>query len=107
MPTKKEASIMNSERTLLTSIVFLALGLGLIFGYSHGSTIGLSAAYPVSGASLQIVINTNGLPAMAGAASTLIGILLLMIAMVQAIVGQVRPGEKDTPQAAKMSAGQS
>lgn len=95
MPTKKKVSIMNSERTLLSSILFLALGLGLIFGYCHGSTIGFSAAYPVSGASLQVVINTTGLPAMAGFASTLIGILLLVIATIQAIVGQVGwPGEK-------------
>jgi hypothetical protein len=95
MPTKKKVSIMNSERTLLSSILFLALGLGLILGYCHGSTIGFSAAYPVSGASLQVVINTTGLPAMAGFASTLIGILLLILATIQAIVGQVRwPGEK-------------
>jgi len=68
----------------------LALGLGLIFGYCHDSTVSFSAAYPVSGAALQIAINTNGLPAMAGVASTLIGVLLLIIATIQAIVGQVR-----------------
>lgn len=86
---------MNCERTLLSSILFLALGLGLILGYCHGSTVGFGAAYPVSGASLQVVINTTGFPAMAGFASTLIGILLLIIATIQAIVGQVRlPGEK-------------
>jgi len=43
MPTKKKVSIMNSERTLLSSILFLALGLGLIVGYCHGSTIGLGS----------------------------------------------------------------
>jgi len=95
MPTKKKVSILNSERTLLSSILFLALGLGLIVGYCHGSTIGFGAAYTVSGASLQVVINTTGWPAMAGVASTLIGILLLIIATMQAIVGQVHwPGEK-------------
>lgn len=86
---------MNSERTLLSSIVLLALGLGLIFGYCHDSTVSFRAAYPVSGAALQLAINTNGLPAVAGFVSTLIGILLLIIASIQAIVGQVRwPGEK-------------
>jgi len=95
MPTKKNVSIMNSERTLLSSILFLALGLGLILGFCHGSTIGFGAAYPVSGTSLQVVVNTTGLPAMAGFASTLIGILLLILATILAIVGQVRwPGEK-------------
>ena len=88
MPAKERASIMNSERTLLSSIVFLGLGLGLIFGYCHG-TVGFSAAYPVSGASLQVAINTTGLPAMAGVVLTLIGVLLLIIATVLAIVGQV------------------
>jgi len=98
MPAKERESIMNSERTLLSSIVFLVLGLGLIFGYCHG-TVGFSAAYPVSGTSLEVAINTTGLPAMAGALLTLIGVLLLIIATVLAIVGQVGwPGEKAKPQ---------
>ena len=85
---------MNSERTLLSSILFLLLGLGLIFGYCHG-TVGFSAAYPVSGTSLQVAINTTGFAAMAGVISTLIGILLLITATLQAIAGQVRsPAEK-------------
>jgi hypothetical protein len=85
---------MNSERTLIASVVFLALGLGLIFAYCHG-TIGFGAAYPVSGASMQISINTTGLPAMAGVGSTLLGVLLLLTAFVQAMVGQIRwPGER-------------
>ena len=94
MPAKERASIMNSERTLLSSIVFLVLGLGLIFGYCHG-TVGFSAAYPVSGTSFQVAINTTGFAAMAGVISTLIGILLLITATLQAIGGQVRsPAEK-------------
>lgn len=98
MPTTKRANIMNSERALLSSIVFLVLGLGLIFGYCHG-TVAFSAAYPVSGASLQIAINTAGLAAMAGFASTVIGLLLLIVATVLAVVGQVLwPGEKVQPQ---------
>jgi len=89
---------MNSERTLLSSILFLVLGLGLIFGCCHG-TLGFNAAYPASGASLQVAINTTGFAAMAGVASRLIGILLLITATLQAIVGQVRsPAEKRKPQ---------
>jgi hypothetical protein len=84
---------MNTERTLIGSIVFLAIGLGLIFGYCHG-TVGLNAAYPVAGAGLSISINTTGLPAVLGTASTLLGVLLLVVALIQAIMGQVRwPGE--------------
>jgi len=79
---------MNSERSLIAAAVFLGLGLGLIVGYCHG-TVGLSAAYPVSGAALQVSINTTGMPAIAGVASTLVGVLLLLVALIQAIVNQV------------------
>lgn len=79
---------MNCERSVIASAIFLTLGLGLIFGYCHG-TIGFSAAYPVSGTSLQVSVTTTGLPALAGSVSTVIGVLLLVIALIQAIVGQV------------------
>jgi len=85
---------MNCERSLIASIVFLATGLGLIFGYCHG-TIGLSGAYPVAGAALELSIKTTGLPAITGVAATLIGVVLLIVALVQAVVGLVHfPGEK-------------
>jgi hypothetical protein len=85
---------MNCERSLIASIVFLATGLGLIFGYCHG-TIGLSGAYPVAGAALEVSIKTTGLPAITGVAATLIGVVLLIVALVQAVVGLVHfPGEK-------------
>lgn len=79
---------MNSARTLIASIIFLGLGLGLIFGFTHG-TVGFSAAYPVSGASLQVSLNTTGMPAMAGFAATVLGTLLLLIALIQAILTEV------------------
>lgn len=85
---------MNSERSLIAATAFLVVGVSLIIGYCHG-TIGFSAAYPVTGASLNIVIDTKGLPAMAGFGATIVGLLLLIVALVQAIVGQVHwPGEK-------------
>jgi len=84
---------MNCERSMIASVIFLTLGLGLIFGYCHG-TIGFSAAYPVSGTSLQVTLTTTGLPALAGLVSTVIGLLLLVVALVQAIVGQMHwPGQ--------------
>ena len=85
---------MNCERSLIASIVFLATGLGLIFGDCQG-TIGLSGAYPVAGAALEVSIKTTGLPAITGVAATLIGVVLLIVALVQAVVGLVHfPGEK-------------
>jgi hypothetical protein len=78
---------MNAERTLIVSIVFLILGLGLIFGYSHG-TVSFSAAYPISGTALQVDLKTMGVPAIAGLAATLLGTILLIVAAVQAIVAQ-------------------
>ncbi len=85
---------MNCERSLIAAMVFLLTGLGLIFGYCHG-TIGLSGAYPIAGAALEVAIKTTGWPAILGLWSTLIGVVLLVVALVQAVVTQVHwPGEK-------------
>jgi len=79
---------MNCERILIASVVFLAVGLGLIFGYTHG-TVAFNAAYPVSGASLQVSINTTGMPAMAGLGAAVVGTILLVAALVLAIMREV------------------
>jgi len=80
---------MNADRTLIVSVVFLALGLGLIFGFCHGNA-GFSAAYPPSGASFQLSLTTTGIPAEGGFAAAVIGVVLLLAAFLQAIVEQVR-----------------
>lgn len=77
---------MNSARALVASVVFLGLGLGLIFGYCHDSTISLGAAHPAAGAAFKMVINTNGWPAMLGPIATLIGVLFFFAALVQAVL---------------------
>ena len=91
---------MNCERSLIASVIFLGAGLGLLFGYCHG-TIGFSAAYPMAGASLQIAINTAGFPAVAGVVLTLVGLLLLIVALIQAVVSQWPEGAVKTAVPAK------
>ncbi len=90
---------MNCERSLIAAVVFLITGLGLIFGFTHG-TAGFGAAYPVAATALDLSIRTTGLPALAGVISTLFGILLLIIALVQAVVAQV-PGASAKTASAK------
>ena len=76
---------------MIAAIVFLGLGLGLILGYCHDSTISFSAAHPASAARFQFVIYTNGWPAMAGLAATVVGILLLFAALAFAVLAQIAP----------------
>jgi hypothetical protein len=79
---------MRADRPLIASVVFLATGLSLIFGYCHG-TAALSAAFPVTGSTLQLAITTTGLAAMGGIAFTGVGLVLLLWALFAAIVSQV------------------
>jgi hypothetical protein len=92
---------MTSERALIASTLLLGLGLGLIFGFCHDSTVNLSGAYPVAGASLQVVINTNGLPAMAGLASTILGVLFffgaLVLSVLKLVSHQAPAGRESAP----------
>ena len=85
---------MNTERSVIASILFLGLGLGLILGFCHNSTISFSAAHPAAGAALQIVINTNGWPAMLGVAATILGVLFLFAALVLAVLRKVESRQK-------------
>lgn len=92
---------MSCERSLIAAAVFLITGLGLIFGFTHG-TVGFGAAYPVAGTALDVSLKTTGLPALAGVMATLIGVLLLIIAIVQALVAQLpsEPAKAATTKAA-------
>ena len=82
---------MSCERSLIASIVFLGLGIGLILSYCHDSTISFKFAHPAAAAALQFVIYTNGWPAMVGVAATVVGILLLFAALAFAILAHVTP----------------
>jgi hypothetical protein len=87
---------MKADRPLILAVLLLAAGLGLIFGYCHG-TVGVSAALPLSGASLAICTTTTGPGALGGFVLTVLGVLLLLWATFLAIVAQFRliaPGRK-------------
>jgi len=85
---------MNYARTLVASIVFLGLGLGLILAHSHDSTIGFTAAHPAAATSLQVVIRTDGWPAVIGLVVTAVGVLLLLVAVVLAVLGEITARER-------------
>jgi hypothetical protein len=78
---------MKSDYVLLGSVLLLAIGLGLLFGYTHG-TINFTAGSPVSVTSLQVSIKTTGLAAITGVPLTVLGLLLLIAAAITAIVRQ-------------------
>jgi hypothetical protein len=81
---------------LVAAVVCLAVGLGVLFAYCHGST-GVQFAYPVAGASVHIDMTTTGLPAIAGLALTVIGAFLLIVATMIALIGMGRGGGRNTP----------
>ena len=82
---------MRSERPLIASVVFLATGLSLIFGYCTGTT-SFNAAFPLASSALHLDITTTGPAALGGIACTGIGTDLSLWALLAAIVGQLGPG---------------
>lgn len=84
-----EGTQMKPDRFVIASVLFLSTGLGLIFGYCNG-TAGMSASFPLSGASLSICTTTTGPGALGGVALTATGVLLLLCALLLSIVGQFR-----------------
>jgi hypothetical protein len=89
--------VLRSDRPLILAVLFLAAGLGVIFGYGNG-TAGFNAAYPVSAASVALSITTIGPAAIGGLALTAIGLVLLIWSFLASIVGQVRligPGVRE------------
>jgi hypothetical protein len=79
---------MRSERPLIASMLFLATGLTLIFGYCTG-TSSFSAGFPVASSSLHVDLTTIGPAALGGVALVAAGVLLLVWALLMAIVGQI------------------
>ena len=88
---------------LVTAVVCLAVGLGVLFAFCHGTT-GVQFAYPLSGASVHIDVTTMGLPATAGSVLTVIGAFLLIVATGIALVGMGRDKASNTPTKRRESA---
>ena len=81
---------MKSDGPMILAVLFLAAGLSVIFSYGVG-TAGFNAAYPFSGASLQLSIATAGPAAVGGMALLALGVLMLVWALLCAIVGVFQP----------------
>lgn len=81
---------------LLVAVVCLAAGLGVVFGYCHGTT-GLSFAYPLSASSIHIDITTTGSGVPVAVGLLAVGAFLLAIATIIALIGMFRGEDDDTP----------
>jgi hypothetical protein len=81
---------MKSDGPLILAVLFLAAGLTVIFAYGTGNSA-FNAAYPLSGANLQLSIATAGPAAVGGLALTAFGLLILAWALVCAFVGLFQP----------------
>jgi hypothetical protein len=74
---------------VIGAVLFLAAGLGLLFGFTNG-TAGVNLAYPLSVTKLHVDITTTGIPVIAGLPLVAAGVLLLFIALIAAIISQFR-----------------
>ena len=77
------------KRLVLCAGLFLALGLGVLFGYCHG-TAGLSLAYPLSSTSVHLDVSATGVPALIGVALILLGAAALVLAWLLALFSRTR-----------------
>jgi hypothetical protein len=84
---------MKSDRWVIAAVLFLAAGLGLLFGFTDG-TAGVNLGYPFSATKLHVDITTTGIPALVGLPLVAAGALMLFFALIAAIVSQFeRPPE--------------
>jgi hypothetical protein len=77
---------------VIFAVLFLAAGLGLVLGFTNGTT-GLSVAYPFSETRLHLDITTTGIPVLVGIPLIAAGAVLLFFALVAAIASQFRREE--------------
>jgi hypothetical protein len=78
---------MKCDRPLILSVLLMAVGLGLTFGYCHGNA-GMNVSYPFAGSVLKLNIETYGPAAVGGPLVTLMGLLVLAWALLCAVLAQ-------------------
>jgi len=76
---------MRASPPLIFAVIFLGVGLGLIFGYGTEAS-GFNVTYPFSSSTLHLDVTTTGPAVLGGMAAAAIGVLLLAWAFVAAIV---------------------
>jgi hypothetical protein len=85
---------MKSDRWVIAAVLFLAAGLGLLFGFTDG-TASMNVGYPFSATKLRVDITTTGIPALVGLPLVAAGTLMLFFALITAIVSQFRRPEPE------------
>jgi len=83
---------MKSDRLVIFAVLFIASGLGLLLGFTNGST-GVNVGYPFAETRLHLDITTTGIPVLAGLPLVAAGALLLIFALIAAIAAQFRREE--------------
>lgn len=78
---------------VIVSVLCIAGGVGLIFGYGNGTT-GLQVASPMAGSALHIDVTTKGWPALTGLALTALGAFLQVLAFYAALSGIIWRSEE-------------
>ena len=81
---------------LVTAVVCLAAGIGVLFAFCHGTT-GVQFAYPFSAASVHVDITTTGFPAVLGYILTVVGAILLIVSTIVALIGMFRRTDQGGP----------
>ena len=79
---------MRACRSLIGSVFSLAAGLALIFVYCQGNT-NLNVGYPLSGSVLHVEFTTAGPAVLGGLLLVGVGLLLMVVALLTAIVGEI------------------
>ena len=80
---------MRADRLLIVTAIFLGVGLWCLFAFTHGN-VGFGFALPVANTKFNLDVTTMCVPALVGMPLTIIGLILLVISLVAAIIGQFR-----------------